>query len=140
MARVLIIEDEPSLLKFLSQNLALRGWDVVAVADGQEGLRQARETRPDLILLDLMLPVVSGWEVLETLRQEGVLRSVPVIVVTAAARAEEERRARWLGATDYLLKPFGVPELLRRISAIVPAPVPAHPARATRNYTLGGAP
>ncbi len=130
MPRVLIIEDEPSLVKFLSQNLALRGWDVVVATDGAEGLRQARDTHPDLIMLDLMLPVKSGWEVLETLRLERDLRSTPVIVVTAAAREEDERRARRLGATDYLLKPFGVPEMLRRINAVLNSP-----PRVTRTAT-----
>lgn len=125
MSRVLIVEDEPSLLKFLSQNLALRGWDVVAASDGQEGLRQAFECDPDLIMLDLMLPVVSGWEVLRCLAKEGVVGVVPVIVVTAASRDEDERRARALGATDYLVKPFGVPEMLRRIGAVSRAPSPA---------------
>lgn len=120
MASVLIIEDEPSILKFLSQNLALRGWDVVVATDGREGLCQAVVEPPDLIMLDLMLPVMSGWDVLKQLDQEGVLRRVPVIIVTAASREEDERRARRLGATDYLVKPFGVPEMLRRINAIVP--------------------
>lgn len=120
MPSVLIIEDEPSILKFLSQNLALRGWDVMVATDGAEGLRHALQEQTDLIMLDLMLPVMSGWDVLRRLDKEGVLRHVPVIVVTAASREEDERRARCLGATDYLVKPFGVPEMLRRISAIVP--------------------
>ncbi len=122
MARVLIVEDEPSLLKFLSQNLALRGYDVVAAADGQQGLAQARSASPDLILLDLMLPGFSGWDVLKQLAREGILERTPVIVVTAASREEDEQRARMLGATDYLVKPFGVPEMLSRIRALLPAP------------------
>lgn len=119
MSRVLIVEDEPSLLKFLSQNLALRGWDVVVATDGERGLCEARESHPDLIMLDLMLPVLSGWEMLRQLGREGLLESVPVIVVTAASREEDEWRARNLGATDYLVKPFGVPEMLRRISTVI---------------------
>lgn len=120
MPRVLIVEDEPSILKFLSQNLALRGLDVVVATDGKEGLARALDSHPDLIMLDLMLPVMSGWDVLKGLEKEGVLRRVPVIVVTAASREEDELRARSLGATDYLVKPFGVPELLRRVGALLP--------------------
>ena len=122
MPRILVVEDEPSILKLLTQNLSLRGHDVTAATDGQEGLAQALHGPHDLILLDLMLPALSGWEVLKALGNDGVLGHVPVIVVTAAAREEDELRARLLGATDYLVKPFGVPELLRRISAVLPAP------------------
>ncbi len=121
-ARVLVVEDEPSILKLLTQNLALRGFDVVVATDGRQGLEQAREMVPDLIMLDLMLPVMSGWDVLKQLGREGVLERTPVIVVTAASREEDERRARSLGATDYLLKPFSIPEMLRRIQAVLPAP------------------
>ena len=122
-ARILVVEDEPSLMKLLAQNLMLRGFDVVVAADGREGLVQARSAVPDLILLDLMLPVMNGWEVLKNLEKEGILMRTPVIVVTAASREEDERRARVLGASDYLVKPFGIPEMLRRIRAILPAPV-----------------
>jgi DNA-binding response OmpR family regulator len=71
-------------------------------------------------MLDLMLPVLSGWDVLKQLGREGLLRGTPVIVVTAASREEDERRARGLGATDYLVKPFGIPEMMRRIKALLP--------------------
>lgn len=117
---MLVVEDEPSILKFLSQNLALRGFDVAVAIDGAQGLAEARTWKPDLILLDLMLPVMSGWDVLKALGREGLLERVPVIVVTAAVREEDERRARVLGATDYLVKPFGVLELLHRIRALAP--------------------
>lgn len=120
MARVLIVEDEASILKFLSQNLILRGYDVIAAVDGREGLRYARQSAPELIMLDLMLPGMSGWDVLKHLGKDGILDTVPVIVVTAASREEDERRARNLGATDYLVKPFGVPEMLARIEALLP--------------------
>lgn len=119
MARVLVVEDEPSILKLLCQNLTLRGYDVVAATDGQSGLEQARSSQPDLIMLDLMLPAVSGWDVLKQLSREGILDGTPVIVVTAASREEDERRARVLGATDYLVKPFTISEMLRRIRAVL---------------------
>lgn len=122
MPRILIVEDEPSILKFLSQNLILRGFEVLAVTDGQSGLEQARGADPDLILLDLMLPVMSGWDVLKAMGREGILDRTPVIIVTAASRAEDERRARALGARDYLVKPFGVQEMLQRIRQLVPTP------------------
>ena len=120
-ARILVVEDEPSILKLLAQNLTLRGFDVVVATNGRDGLVQARGAGPDLIMLDLMLPVMSGWEVLKHLGREGILERIPVIVVTAAAREEDEQRARGLGATDYLLKPFSVPEMLGRIKALLPA-------------------
>lgn len=123
MAKVLIIEDEPSILKFLSQNLALRGFDVVAATDGQEGLEQARASYHDLIMLDLMLPRISGWDILKHLAREGILNESPLIVVTAASREEDERRARLLGATDYLVKPFSVQEMLQRIRTVLPTHV-----------------
>lgn len=116
MARILVVEDEPSILKLISQNLTLRGFDIEIATDGETGLTRAREGKYDLILLDLMLPVISGWEVLRELGKQGILDRVPVIVVTAAAREEDEKRARSLGARDYLVKPFYIKELLQCVS------------------------
>ena len=119
MSTILIIEDDPNVRKFVTVNLARRGYRAIEAADGEEGLAQARAERPDLILLDLKLPGADGWATLETLRAESDLASIPVIIITASAVKEEERRARQLGAVDYLVKPISVRQLLAAVQAVL---------------------
>jgi len=120
MCRVLVIEDEPSILKFLTQALLLTGFDVVAVTDGEAGLAEIRgETAFDVILLDLMMPVLSGWEVLARMENEGLLDEAPVIVVTASSQETDQRRARAMGAVDCLVKPFTVREMAICVRQVV---------------------
>lgn len=116
---ILVIEDEDALATLLQYNLEKEGYAVAVAADGEEGLTQADERLPDLVVLDWMLPKVSGIEVCRRLRARPETRNVPIIMLTA--RGEESDRIRGLdtGADDYLTKPFSVPELIARIRAVL---------------------
>ncbi len=114
---ILVIEDEPDLRAGLQHNLELEGYRVEVAADGKEGLRKARETKPTLILLDLMLPGMPGLEVLRHLRETG--HETPVIIVSARGQDRDKVQGLELGADDYLTKPFGLSELTARIRAVL---------------------
>ncbi len=116
---ILVMEDEDALSTLLQYNLEKEGYDVVVAADGEEGLVQIDERQPDLVLLDWMLPKVSGIEVCRRLRGRPETRNLPVIMLTA--RGEESDRVRGLdtGADDYLTKPFSMVELIARIRAVL---------------------
>ena len=119
MAKILVIDDELNLRKLVKTNLAARGYQVAVAADGEEGLRLARLERPDLILLDLMLPGMSGWDVLMALKTNQKLRKVPVIIMTAATPEGEEYKIRSMRAAGYLAKPFGADELTRQVKQVL---------------------
>ncbi len=117
MSRILIVEDDPAILRGLKDNLEYESYDVVTARDGELGYRLIQEQRPDLIVLDLMLPKMDGYELCRRIRSEGM--DMPILMLTA--RSEEGDRVRGfdLGADDYVTKPFSVPELLARIRAIL---------------------
>ena len=112
--RVLIVEDEPSFVDALEVSLGAEGFEVIAALDGRDGLDRFRESRPDVVLLDLMLPLLSGLDVLRAIRRES---DTPVIVVSAKDTEADIVTALELGADDYLTKPYSVRELLARIHA-----------------------
>ncbi|MDO8380768.1 phosphate regulon transcriptional regulator PhoB [Phenylobacterium sp.] len=116
---ILVVEDEDALSTLLQYNLEKEGYDVVVAADGEEALTLVSERLPDLIVLDWMLPKVSGIEVCRRLRQRTESRNVPIIMLTA--RGEESDRIRGLdtGADDYVIKPFAMSELSARIRAVL---------------------
>jgi len=114
MTRVLIIEDEPSYVQALQVALGAEGFEVVAALDGKEGLERFRATPPELILLDLMLPGLSGLDVLREVRR---LSDVPVIVVSAKGAEADIVSALELGADDYVTKPYSARELIARVRA-----------------------
>ena len=116
---ILVMEDEDALATLLQYNLEKEGYDVVVAADGEEGLVQIDERQPDLVLLDWMLPKVSGIEVCRRIRGRPESRNLPIIMLTA--RGEESDRVRGLdtGADDYLTKPFSMTELIARIRAVL---------------------
>lgn len=117
--RILLIEDDPSLTELIHYNLEQEGFDITTSADGEDGLMRAEEDPPDLILLDWMLPNLSGIEICRRLRRNPATANVPVIMLTA--RAEEADRIRGLdtGADDYVTKPFSPRELIARIYAVL---------------------
>jgi DNA-binding response OmpR family regulator len=117
VSRILIIEDEPAILRGLADNLRCESYEVLTATDGEAGLRILKEQRPDLVILDLMLPKVSGYEVCRRARAEGVTAAVLMLT----ARNEEGDRVRGLdlGADDYVTKPFSLPELLARVRALL---------------------
>ncbi len=114
--RLLVVDDEQRLLKSLSRALREAGYAVDVAADGVEGLFKAEECDYDAIVLDLMLPGVDGWTVLERLRKK---KSTPVLMLTARGAMEDRVRGLDSGADDYLLKPFDLPELLARVRALI---------------------
>jgi DNA-binding response OmpR family regulator len=117
MPRVLVIEDNTDLAYGLQNNLEIDGYDVRVAEDGETGLKRARSWDPDLIVLDLMLPDLNGYRVLERLRKEG--NRTPVLILTARGEESDKVLGFRLGADDYVTKPFGVMELLARVEAIL---------------------
>lgn len=112
-----MVEDNPDLAYGLRNNLEIEGHTVAVAADGVEGLEAARSHAPDLIILDLMLPGLDGYRVLQALRGEG--RDTPVLILTARGEEADKVLGFRLGADDYVTKPFGVLELLARVDAIL---------------------
>jgi DNA-binding response OmpR family regulator len=115
LQRVLIIEDEPNLIIGLQKSCEYEGYDVVVATDGEEGIQKARDTKPDIILLDVMLPKMSGLDVCRHLRAQR--SSVPIIMLTARSQELDKVIGLEVGADDYVTKPFGLNELLARIRA-----------------------
>jgi DNA-binding response OmpR family regulator len=115
--RLLLVEDEPALARGLSDTLRAQGFDVQVAADGQRGLDMAVSLRPDLILLDIMLPKMNGFEVCRTLRGQGV--DVPIVMLTAKGQEQDVILGLNLGADDYITKPFRTGELIARTRALL---------------------
>jgi DNA-binding response OmpR family regulator len=114
---ILVVEDDPSITMGLELNLKAEGFDVFLAHDGEEGLARAREETFDLVILDVMLPRLNGFEVLRALRGEG--HDVPVLMLSARGAEIDKVMGLELGAEDYVTKPFGVAELLARVRAIL---------------------
>ena len=117
MNRILVVEDEPALLRGLKDNFASRGYEVLLAADGQTGLDLALSADPDLIVLDIMLPKVNGYEICRAVRERGL--DVPIIMLTAKGQEEDIVLGLNLGADDYVTKPFRVRELVARVKALL---------------------
>jgi two-component system alkaline phosphatase synthesis response regulator PhoP len=134
MARVLIVEDEEGLLEGLEHNFKYEGYEVMTATNGQEGLKLALKQKPDVVVLDIMLPEKDGFTVLKELRQRH--RDMPVLVITARNFEADVLKGFDLGADDYLTKPFGVKELLARVKRLVQRGPSAGRAPMT-TYTFG---
>jgi DNA-binding response OmpR family regulator len=104
--RVLVADDEPPIRLLCQVNLSIAGMDVLQATDGEEALELARTGRPDIVLLDLMMPRVDGWTVAQELRSDERTKEIPIVFLTARATANDRRRAEELGALGYVLKPF----------------------------------
>jgi two-component system phosphate regulon response regulator PhoB len=116
---ILVVEDEAALVTLLKYNLEKEGFAVAAARDGEEGVLMAREGKPDLILLDWMLPLLSGIEVCRQLRRRPETRSIPIIMLTARGEEGDKLRGLDSGADDYVTKPFSPTELVARIRAVL---------------------
>jgi DNA-binding response OmpR family regulator len=117
VSRILVVEDNPDLSLGLRNNLEIDGYEVAVAEDGTKGLELARSLRPDLVILDLMLPGTDGFRVLRTLRAEGF--ATPILILTARGEESDKVRGLRLGADDYVTKPFGLLELLARVEALL---------------------
>jgi two-component system copper resistance phosphate regulon response regulator CusR len=115
--KILIVEDEPKAGEYLRQGLAEASFTVELVPNGRDGLHAAMETEHDLVILDVMLPGMDGWEVIRSLRRQG--NEVPVLFLTAKDQVEDRIKGLELGADDYLVKPFSFAELLARVRTIL---------------------
>ena len=119
MAKVLIVDDEPDILLMLRMSLEDEGHDVVMAADGQMALERIAEHRPDLVLLDVMMPVLDGWGVLEEQRTSGGDGAPAIIVLSAKSEEADIARAMSLGARDYVVKPFDLDKLVALVDRIL---------------------
>ncbi len=117
METILIIEDDPAMLRGLRDNFEFKGYNVLTAADGEEGLNAALDKKPDLILLDIMLPKINGYEVCRLIRQENL--HMPIIMLTAKGEESDIVLGLNLGADDYVTKPFSIKELLARAAAFL---------------------
>jgi two-component system KDP operon response regulator KdpE len=132
--RILLIEDEPEIRRFLRASLGAHGFELHEASTGQEGLRQAAEQPPDIILLDLGLPDIGGLEVIEQVRGWS---SVPIVVLSARGQEADKITALDAGADDYLTKPFGVGELLARLRVALRHQIKVRDADASPVFTVG---
>jgi len=119
MARIVVVEDEPDLRQVLAYNLRDAGHEVFVAAEGRKGIELANEEHPDVVLLDLMLPDMSGLEVCRTLKASDKTKDIPVVMVTARGEEIDRVVGFELGADDYVVKPFSVRELLLRLRAVL---------------------
>ena len=115
-ARLLVVEDEPNILELLSMSLRFAGFDVTTASTGPDALNRARESRPDLVLLDVMLPGMDGFEVARGLRRDG---QVPVVFLTAKDATEDKVQGLTIGGDDYITKPFSLEEVVARVRAVL---------------------
>jgi DNA-binding response OmpR family regulator len=117
--KILIVEDEKDIVKMLEYNLKKEGFSTVAARDGEAALTAARKERPDLILLDIMLPGIDGLEVCKALRGDPKTAAIPIIMLTAKSQESDKIVGLELGADDYVTKPFSPRELIARIKAVI---------------------
>src|SRR5881296_3541418 len=122
MPRILIVDDQPEIVRGLEDNLRFEGYQTTAATNGEDALALAMSDAPDLVLLDLMLPRMSGWDVCRELRRKGI--DVPVIMLTARGAEVDRVLGLELGADDYVTKPFSLRELLARVRAVLRRPGP----------------
>jgi len=132
MNRILVIEDEEAILLPLADNLRLEGYEVSTATDGPQGLALAQEERHDLLILDIMLPGVDGFEICRKLRQAGI--TIPLLVLTAKSQEIDKVLGLELGADDYVTKPFSSRELLARVKALLRRAREPVPEAATRAF------
>ncbi|MEM1094909.1 MAG: response regulator transcription factor [Bacteroidota bacterium] len=135
MKRILLVEDEPHMQQGLHDNLTFEGYDVTVAGDGQAGLDHLRASTFDLVLLDVMLPRMSGFDVCKNARAEGV--QTPIIMLTAKGEEIDKVLGLELGSDDYVTKPFSLRELLARVKAVLRRPAVSGAAEPTAAVTIG---
>jgi two-component system alkaline phosphatase synthesis response regulator PhoP len=122
MPRILVVDDEPEIVRGLEDNLRFEGYDTLAATNGPDALALVANAAPDLVILDIMMPAMSGWDVCRELRKQG--GDVPVIMLSARAEEIDRVLGLELGADDYITKPFSLRELLARVRAVLRRPGP----------------
>ncbi|HJQ26646.1 MAG TPA: response regulator [Blastocatellia bacterium] len=119
MARILLVEDNEMNRDMLSRRLQRRGFEVLIAVNGEDGIRMARDEKPDLILMDMSLPVIDGWEATRQLKADPATATLPVIALTAHAMSGDRQQAIDAGCDDYDTKPIEFPRLLAKIEALI---------------------
>jgi DNA-binding response OmpR family regulator len=132
VTRILVVEDERNLALGLRANLEVEGYEVAVAETGEAALAEAASNNPDLVLLDLMLPGMDGYQVLATLRSRGI--DAPVLILSARAEEIDKVRGFRAGADDYVTKPFGVMELVLRVQALLRRTTPASAQRTSWKF------
>ena len=117
--KILVCDDDPLLVDLLQYRLAAKGYDVIVAEDGGKALRRLQEVRPDAILLDAMMPVIDGYELLRKIREDENTAKIPVIMLTARKQEQDILTALELGADDYMVKPFIPEELVARLARLL---------------------
>ena len=136
MIKVLVIDDEQLIRQVVNRLLTFEGYEVIEAPYGQAGYQMAVSEKPNVILLDLMMPVMDGFAVLSKLKRQPKTKAIPVIILTARIDAESERRCMESGAVDYIKKPWGPGELGDRIAMALGYPEKRSPRHSTRRFRL----
>jgi len=118
--RILVADDDPSILRLLQLNFELEGYEVHTASDGEEALAKARASSPDIVVLDVMMPGMDGWEVCRRMKEDETMREVPVILLTALGQESERRRGLAVGASEYVMKPFDPDQLVQMVKRTLP--------------------
>lgn len=117
--KVLVVDDEPNIVQTLQDRLEMNEYIVSTAGDGREGLKKAQQEKPDVILLDVIMPVMDGHEMLEVLRKQPDCSDISVIMLTARSQTQDIARANACGIDDYIVKPFDLSELLEKIETVL---------------------
>jgi two-component system, cell cycle response regulator DivK len=128
MPKILLVEDNQDSREGLTRRLERRGYEVVSAGDGRQGVEMARSASPDLILMDINLPEIDGWEATRLIRSEDRTRNIPIIALTAHALTSDRQKTLDAGCNDYHAKPVELSRLLNQIEALLRRPDPAGPA------------
>jgi DNA-binding response OmpR family regulator len=118
-ARILVVDDDPVILRLIEVNLDLEGFDVVTASRGEDAIVKAAKTKPDLILLDLMMPEMSGWELADRLQKQKESSGIPIVFLSARTQDDDRRRGEELGVAGYVTKPFDPADLVATIRKLM---------------------
>ncbi|MCC6605609.1 MAG: response regulator [Anaerolineae bacterium] len=119
MSKILVVEDSPMIQEILVERLRFRNYEVIVAQDGQEGVEMAQREQPDLILMDISLPVMDGWEATEHIRKIESIKNIPIIALTAHALVEDRNRSLAIGCNDFETKPINFSQLILKINALL---------------------
>lgn len=119
MATILVIDDEVHIIKIIEYKLRGAGYTVISARDGLEGVEKAKTERPDLILLDIMMPRMDGFQALEALKKDPETEGIPVLMLTVKGREGDRQKGLQMGVVDYMIKPFSPNHLLNRVNAVL---------------------
>ena len=120
--RILIVDDDQGILQILKKNLEPQGYEILTASDGQEGLKSARQKNPNLIILDLMLPLLDGYKICRMLKFDRKFKDIPIIMLTSCSQKEDEKLGYEVGADLYITKPFKTEDVMEKIKAMLKEP------------------